>query len=131
MKQGGVFSDRVAAERRHASRVKLATSIRINRRSDEAEGGAVSTSDETARVVDLSAGGVYVAVQRPVRFVPDEILSVSLTVPSAAHRAVPFSKLAGLCRVVRVDERVVDGVSVQGMALAFCREHVTMLGTSM
>ena len=123
MYQGGVSGDGISHERRHASRVRLATSIRISRRSDEADGGAASAAHETARVVDLSAGGVYVALPSPSRFVLEEILSVFLAVPSAAHRAVPFSRLAGFCRVVRVDER--------GMALAFCGEHVTMLGTIM
>ena len=129
MQQDGVPGDG-HNERRHWPRMKLAVSVRLSKRTDGPISEAVSC--ETARAVDLSAGGAYVTVRTPEsRFLPGEILSMSIGVPAESRRAFPFSRLAGSCRVVRVDEHWIPGSHIQGLALAFCADSVTMLGTLM
>ena len=110
-------------DRRHWSRIRLSVPVRVGK----ASGGAMSY--ETAQAVDLSAGGAYVTVHSPrMGFAPGEILSLSVAVPSESRQAFPFSRLAGSCRVVRVDERWTPGGHIRGLALAFCGNEVTMLG---
>ena len=129
MQQGAVSGDG-HNDRRHWPRMKLSVTVRLSKRTDGPASDAASY--ETARAVDLSAGGAYVTVRTPeASYLPGEILSVSIGVPTESRRAFPFSRLAGSCRVVRVDERWIPGGRIQGLALAFCADNVTMLGTLM
>jgi hypothetical protein len=91
----------------------------LNRRSGE-EGRAVAYA--VGRSLDVSPGGVCVAVEFGGPFTPDEILTVSLAIPWEARRGFPFSLIEGACRVVRVDQARGD------LALSFCPTNTTVLG---
>jgi hypothetical protein len=79
---------------------------------------------------DVSTGGVYVTTGGGDRVVPGEICTVSITIPWESRKAFPFSRIAGRCRVVRVDEvHPADEHPQQGVALAFCGD-TTLLATT-
>ncbi len=58
-----------------------------------------------------------------------ELLRVSVSIPREARRHVPFSRIVGLCRVLRVERVPVEHGGGTGIALAFCGERVSMFGT--
>lgn len=121
--------DRSFNDRRRWHRVDLAVPVRVRRGTEGKEGGL---SLDTGQTVNLSAGGVYLTTSPASRAVSGEIFTISMAIPWEVRRKVPFSRIAGPCRVVRVDELSSEEAGRrQGVALAFCQEELTMLGTAM
>jgi len=116
-------------DRRHWPRVRLALPVVVTRRG---EGSGQAACSYTAQSIDLSPGGFYLASREGEAFAPEELLSVLVVIPWEARQRFPFSRLAGLCRVVRVDQVSVDSGTAQGIALAFCgMDTATILGTAL
>jgi len=121
-----------------------------------AQKGGVSLFLE-GRSTDLSVDGLYLTTRVVTSVVPGDPLTVSIWIPLERRRSFPFSRIVGLCRVVRVDDlrapstlaadpgaasqeesnvgryegqtgpRQSETRAAQGLALAFC-EDVTKLG---
>ncbi|MDP3723628.1 MAG: PilZ domain-containing protein [Candidatus Omnitrophota bacterium] len=106
-----------------------------------AQKGGVSSFLE-GRSTDLSVDGLYLTTRVVTSVAPGDPLTVSIRIPLERRRSFPFSRIVGLCRVVRVedlekewvggsegqvDTRQPAGKAAQGLALAFC-EGVTRLG---
>ncbi|MBI4341068.1 MAG: PilZ domain-containing protein [Candidatus Omnitrophica bacterium] len=111
-------------ERRRERRIPLSVAVLIRRRQP-GDGGAVS--DATGQLIDISMGGLRLALPGGRPFVPGELVKVSLTVPSEQRRNVPFSLVAGSARVVRAVDDTQEGV--QTVALAFCGNDLSMLSS--
>ncbi len=109
-------------DRRRERRVPLSIPVHVTRR-EEGSGGAVSRY--TARSINISAGGILLSLGGGGLFVPGEIVTVSLTIPSEARGVIPFSLITGASRVVRV----VSGDGQEGVALAFCASDVSRLAS--
>ena len=111
-------------EPRSRRRVELEASILVRSRSEEPDGVW-----HEGRVINVSLGGVYFTVTPWKRLTREEVLTLSITVPQAWQRAFPFSRLAGLGRVVRVEEhaRASEPDETQlGLALAFGEDLTTL-----
>ena len=111
------------SERRRYRRVPLSVHV-LARRSSTAGQGAF----EAGETQDVSLGGMYftTAAWRDVQ--PQDMLTLSVSVPRDHTRDFPFSRLAGRGRVVRVD-RVRDhepGPPQLGIAVEFA-DDLTML----
>ena len=114
-----------SGDQRRWNRVKLSVPVQI-RKGKEPGGGPVPTYP--AVTTDLSVGGLYVTSEEG-RFVPGELVSVSVSIPWEARQAFPFSRLSGSCRVVRFEDlRAEASMARQGLALAFCGDGPTCLG---
>lgn len=116
-----------ADDRRRWHRVKLAVPVQVHA-GTEARNPGVCPGTWVSR--DVSTGGVYVMTNEKGVFVPDDILKVVIAIPWEAQKLFPFSRIAGLCRVVRVDEPAASNAEGRlGLALAFCNEQVALIGT--
>ena len=124
MFSGEVHDPRSENRRRHR-RVRLAVPIRLGK---GAVGAGERRDDPTGLSRDLGTGGVYLTTSEPGPFVPGEVLKVSMCIPWEMRRRFPFSRIAGLCRVVRVEQVPISQEILTGLALAFCGDHMTMLG---
>ena len=113
-------SARWANDQRHAPRVRISVPVLVKPRAGE-ESEAVPANTVQSR--DLSVGGAYLIADGGAGFSPGELLTVEMCIPWEFRRAFPFSRLAGSCRVVRVEER--------GVALAFCGDQVTRFGSTL
>src|SRR3989338_9471792 len=87
-------------DRRQWQRVKLSVPVQL-KRGAVGKGGVLSLY--TGATADVSTAGAYVLTGPRGRFSADEILKVSLAVPSALRHGFPFARLMGLCRVARVE----------------------------
>ena len=80
--------------------------------------------------IDLSPGGVYLTTEHQAAISQGEILMVSISIPWEIRRLFPFSRIMGPSRVVRVDAPQTQGPTNQrGLALAFCANQMSMLGS--
>lgn len=121
--------ERPSLNRRRYPRAKLSVPVHIGR-AERGSGQGVSAS--TAESVELSPGGIYVATKGGEHFVPGDMVSVSVTIPWEGRAVFPFSRIAGSCRVVRVDRASAgSSADVQGVALAFCEQGTMLLGSNM
>lgn len=77
---------------------------------------------------DLSPGGAYIITDDRAVTAVGDLVKVSIGISPQLRHLVPFARLSGPCRVVRVDE-LSSGESRcrRGLALAFCQEAMTML----
>ncbi|PIQ83998.1 MAG: hypothetical protein COV75_04340 [Candidatus Omnitrophica bacterium CG11_big_fil_rev_8_21_14_0_20_63_9] len=115
--------------RRRFPRVKLAVPVQIGRRGQAAAGGV---SKQAVASIEVSPGGLYVTTEEGERFVLGEIVAVSLIIPWQLRNLFPFSRIVGSCRVVRVDTAATpNAAGKQAVALAFCEQHTTCLGSNM
>lgn len=114
-------------DRRRSPRVPLSVLVKM---SPGAEEGGSRSVQHTGQSVNLSAGGVYLITRVGGVFVSGDILHMSISVPWELRRRVPFSRIMGSCRVVRVDQLSDGQGSMSGLALAFCGNDVTMLGAA-
>ena len=81
-----------------------------------------------ADTADLSPGGAYMITDERAPAAAGDLVRVSIGIPPPMRHLVPFARLSGPCRVVRVDELSSgDQRSRRGVALAFCQEAMTML----
>ncbi len=115
-----------SGDRRGQHRIRLAVPVHF---SGDSELSWEGLYPETGQSRDVSAGGLYVVATegRPVK--PGELLRVSMSIPREAQRHVPFSRIVGLCRVLRVEAIPAGRGGGTGIALAFCGERVTRFGT--
>ena len=114
--------------RRRAQRVGLAVPIVLSQ-GIAPQGEAVPLYN--GQTVNLSIGGTYARIQAEGRLVPGEVLYVSIAIPWESRRLVPLSRIAGVCRVVRIDEPVVaesEENTYRYVALAFCDSQIIQLG---
>ena len=121
-------SDVGRVDRRRWNRVSLAVPVAMG--TGAAEGGE-GVSLWTGQTKDLSPTGVYVTSHEYGSIAPGDVLEVSIVVPKDARRFFPFSRILGPCRVVRKDEVQTPQGSATGLALSFCEERMTLLGTVM
>ena len=121
-------SARWANDRRHSPRVRLAVPVQVARTGGE-EGGALASTAVQSR--DLSLCGLYVIVAGEASVAPGEVLTVSVSIPWECRRAFPFSRVAGSCRVVRVEPAASQDGPTTGVALAFCGDGVTQFGSAL
>jgi c-di-GMP-binding flagellar brake protein YcgR len=108
--QGGI-------ERRRHRRIDLTVPILARRNS---EGSSAEFKEGVAK--DLSLAGMYFTTAGWNELRADEIMTLSVSVPSDKLRNFPFSRLAGRGRVVRVEElaKVADsGPTLYGVAIEF------------
>ena len=103
-------------------RVEL--SVPAEFRRDPGTSGAFSVL--RGQTVNLSASGVYLTTA-PIGVKPGDVLSVSIAIPWDQRQSIPFSRIAGPCRVIRVDHFKEGGD--EGLALAFCEDRLIQLGT--
>lgn len=124
-----VASDRDARshERRRLHRVKLAVPVQF---SAGAGGMKDGVCPQTGVTRDISPGGVFLTLKGESAFAPGDILRVLVSIPWNAKRPFPFSRVSGLCRVVRVEPVPGGSEQEQGLALAFCDKGATMMGTT-
>ena len=111
-------------ERRREKRTALSVPVRIRRGE---QGGGVAVSEATGQLIDISMGGLQLALPGGGAFVPGEVVRISFAVPSGQRRSVPFSLVAGSARVVRVTSRGEN--NEEEVALAFCGHDLSMLGS--
>lgn len=121
-------SARRASDWRHSPRARIAVPVLVKQAGGE-RGGALSSHTVESR--DLSVCGVYVIAGGEANFSVGELLTVSVSIPWECRRAFPFSRLAGACRVVRVDPVVTLTGPATGVALAFCGEEVAQFGSTL
>lgn len=113
-------------ENRRTRRVPVSLPVQLKEQGGE-DGGAVSPL--AARSKDVSAGGMFVTTSGGGSFVPGDIVRVILVVPWESRSRLPFSRIVGLCRVVRVERRREPEEKEQGLALSFFEGRVEMLAT--
>ena len=113
--------------RRRCARVPLAVPVAL---------GTAAHDPITPRVyypaesIDLSPNSLSLILRAPIHVNPGEFLSVSVAIPLDARRAFPFSRLSGLCRIVRVEPESTEQGTATKLALAFFEEHMTRLGAT-
>ncbi len=117
----------IHGDRRRWHRIKLHVPVQVSAGTGFS---GPAQAPFVAQSVDLCPGGCYLLTSERRRFAPDELLAVSLVIPLEARQAFPFSRIAGLCRVLRADEKWVADTKRQGLALAFCEPHTLMLGAA-
>ena len=114
------------SERRRHRRVPLAVRV-LAKRVRVGECGVF----EAGQTTDVSLAGVYftTAAWRDVQ--PQEMLTVSVSVPREQSRDFPFSRLAGRGRVVRVDPMgaAMPGSPQVGVAVEFA-DDLTVLSAA-
>ena len=120
-----VVPDVRSFDRRQWHRVKLSVPVQFGKGA-ASEGQGVCP--HTGGTIDLSNGGLYLSTGAGERFVPGEILTVSVEIPWEARGTFPFSRIVGSCRVVRVEEGFEAHGQQTGLALAFCEDRITLLG---
>ena len=86
------------SERRRHRRVPLSVHVLAKRTAAGEQG--IFESGETK---DVSLAGVYFTTPAWQDVQPQEVLTLSISVPREQSRDFPFSRLAGRGRVVRVD----------------------------
>ena len=63
------------------------------------------------------------------QFVPGEMLSVCVAIPAKDRERLPFSRIIGFGRVVRVERlSTASHARQRGLALAFCQDQLHLLG---
>lgn len=83
------------------------------------------------RVRDVGPGGLYILTRRLGVFAPGQLLRVSVGIPWEMRARLPFSRLMGIGRIVRIDETGEDlSPGERGLAVSFCGE-ITTLGAIM
>lgn len=115
-----------SGDRRGQHRARLTVPVQFGTGSELSWEGLYP---ETAQSKDVSAGGLYFVATEGRLVKPGELLRVSLSIPREAQRHVPFSRIVGLCRVLRVEAIPAERGGGTGIALAFCGEQVSMFGT--
>lgn len=94
------------------------------------DGGQEGSLGE-CRVRDVSPGGLYIMTRREGVVAPGQLLRVSVSIPWEMRARLPFSRLIGLGRIVRIDETGDDFLpGERGLAVSFCGE-ITTLGAIM
>jgi len=96
-------------------------------RDTGAYSGAVLRYSAVAQSKDVSADGVYLMTRDGGQIVFGELLRVSIAIPEELRRQFPFSRIVGLCRIVRVDQASAEEGGAQRFAVAFCEDRMTML----
>lgn len=81
------------------------------------------------RTRDISPEGLYMFSDQPLELAPGDTVSVSMVVPMSERRTVPFARMSGLCRVLRLEPAMRDRGTGWGVALAFYPERFNMIGT--
>jgi hypothetical protein len=107
MNQGGV-------ERRRARRASLEAQLIIRRLG----GGPV----EETMTKNIGLGGVYFEADADPAYTVSEMLMAFVSIPESQRHDFPFTRLAGLGRVVRIQELPAPGAEGQkrmGVALEF------------
>lgn len=112
-------------EQRRRKRIGCAVSVHLMPESGAVRGAAAYAGCSR----DLSTGGVYVVTSGTGAFAPGDILTVSILIPWEMRRAFPFSRISGASRVLRVEPAEAEGKPAIGIALAFCGEAVSTLGS--
>lgn len=110
---------------RRWQRVKLAAPVQVSMGAGE-DGGAVPIY--AAQLRDVTTSGMYVTISEGPQVRSGEFVVVSVLIPQEARRSFPFSRIVGLCRVVRVEDRALISGAEYGLGLAFCEDQVIMLG---
>ena len=113
-------------ENRRARRVPVTVPVEIEHEAGKS-GGVVSRLVGESR--DVSADGMYVTISGRGRFISGDVLRVSVSIPWESRRVVPFTRILGLCRVVRTEDLSTKDWIQQGLAVSFCEDQVSMLGT--
>ncbi len=116
-------------EKRYTLRVALEAPVSLR------VGGGASPLGEPimGHATNVSRHGFYVVVPAGADFAPGQMVSFCLTVPWEWRRDVPFARMSGWARIVRVEVvQMPEGASALGMALAFCRDAILLgsLGAS-
>jgi len=119
MGEGGV-------ERRRGRRVRFEAPLLIRRVGDGTTGPFQENVSKNA-----SLAGLYFETEDAEAFAVDETVVTSLSVPEAERRDFPFTRLAGLSRVVRVEELPPreTGKKRFGIALKFGDDVTTLTAT--
>ena len=113
------------SDRRQSRRVKLAVPVQFRRASDETAQGVYQ---DTGWSADISSTGLYLTTGAVGDFASGAILKVSVVIPWELRRTFPFSRVAGWCRVARVEEVPAVHGARTGVGLAFCENQITLLG---
>jgi len=82
-----------------------------------AQKGGVSSFLE-GRSTDLSVDGLYLTTRVVTSVAPGDPLTVSIRIPLERRRSFPFSRIVGLCRVVRVDDLRAPSTRAAGQGAA-------------
>ena len=117
------------SERRRYRRIPLPVQVLAKR----AQPGEPGESDrfQSGLVQDVSLAGVYFTTPAWKRIEPQEMLTVSISVPREQSRDFPFSRLVGRGRVVRVQpvEGETPNTAQLGIALEFA-DDLTVLAAA-
>ena len=118
------MEDARGIDRRRHRRIDLTVPILARRNN---EGNGASFREGVAK--NLSLAGVYFTTAGWNELLPDETMTISVSIPPEKVRNFPFSRLAGRGRVVRIEELAriaADGPTLYGIALEF-GEDLTVL----
>ena len=114
-------SDAGLVNHRRWPRVRLTAPVQLSTGAGE---NSAAVPIYTAQSRDVTTGGIYVTVNECPPVAVGDYLAVSVLIPQEARRSFPFSRIVGLCRVVRVERMG----QAWGLGLAFCEDRVIMLG---
>lgn len=120
-------------DRRRSARVSLSLPVTLYR------GGAMAHLTMTpliGQLRDLSATGAFVTLPPHEAVSLTDLFIIALVVPGNERQRVPFARISGSCRVVRLEPPQESSGSPatggagrrQGVALGFCEGELTMLG---
>lgn len=119
------------SDRRRNNRVRLKVPVQLSV-STGAGAHGVSMHTHGGQTNDMAAGGIFVTTREEGLFLPGDLVRLTITIPEEARRVVPFSRIVGSARVVRIEPATLEsGEAGQGMALAFCGNDTTFLGAIM
>lgn len=118
-------SDAGLVNHRRWPRVRLTAPVQLS--TGAAESGT-AVPIYTAQSRDVTTGGIYVTINECPPVAVGDFLVVSVLIPREDRRSFPFSRIVGLCRVVRVEEIPILHGQERGLGLAFCEDRVIMLG---
>lgn len=110
------------SNRRRCARVALAAPVDLTAATPDPSGQGIRHTGES---INVSPNGLFVILQQSLHAISGELLRVSVTIPLEARRTFPFSRLSGLCRVVRLEPVSTQLGTATRVALAFCEEHTT------
>ena len=118
-------------DRRRNNRVRLKVPVQLST-SSGADAHGVSMHTYGGQTSDMAAGGIFVTTREEGLFLPGDLIRLTITIPEEARRVVPFSRIVGSARVVRIEPATLEnGEPGQGLALAFCGNDTTFLGAIM
>lgn len=118
-------------DRRRNNRVRLKVPVHLSTSAGTGAHG-VSTHTYGGETTDMGAGGIFVTTREEGLFLPGDLVRLTIMIPEEARRVVPFSRIVGSARVVRIEQaKLTTGEPGQGIALAFCGDDTTFLGAIM